>query len=45
MATARSARLPSAPGSAQEALYGELESMPSETQLPVAQPVLALSHA
>ena len=40
VATARRARLPSA-SSGHETLYGAAVSMPSETQLPAAQPALA----
>ena len=42
--TARSARRPSAAGSVQETLYGEVVSVPSETQLPVEQPALVFEH-
>ena len=43
MTTARSVRLP-APSTAQEAVYGALVSVPSETHEPAAQSVLTLSQ-
>src|SRR5439155_18186446 len=45
VASARGARLPSAPGSVHGALNGALVSVPSSTQLPVEQFELALSQA